>query len=505
LPIVVCLVIALQGDALGGNQFEDQGRQGAGRASPKPSLDLTENPAAVIVHGAYLPPINNYGQELLAFGDLVGKDVGILHYFIGWYSSSWSWLPSQIESQVPAERRPQIMISWVPRGRNCRTMAPDEPGDWAVNPSLYDIADGHCDDYIRHMAQQLRDLPLTFLIRFGHEMNLQNMEWWVGHYNGDPQLYVAAYRRLHAVFAAEGVANVQWVWSPNYASSPREEWNSLFNYYPGATYVDWVGIIAYNQAAWLGVPWWSLTDLLDSDRWDHVLREVMCRYAKPVILETASVEGSRPGDGTKAAWVQDAYHQLDLFPFVKAVVWFNDFDRHDPSRADFRVVGGSSFDPDPWHEGYAYPLPENDGRWTQAYRSAVAGDKFVSHVPPLADITPPGTFCGDQPAIHVPSAILAAPGESDILHVSAIGLPDDGSLSLDGLPPEVSAEFSQPSLLAPWDDAQIRLDLGHNAQPGSYPLTLKLDTGSTSHEKPTTLRIVEEIHRMYLPLTSKRK
>jgi hypothetical protein len=194
-----------------------------------------------------------------------------------------------------------------------------------------------------------------------------------------------------------------------------------------------------------------------------------------------------------------------LFPFVKAVVWFNDFDRHDPSRADFRVVGGSSFDPDPWHEGYAYPLPENDGRWTQAYRSAVAEDKFVSHVPPLADITPPGTFCGGQPAIHVPTAILAAPGESDILHVSAIGLPDDGSLSLDGLPPEVSAEFSQPSLLAPWDDAQIRLDVGRNAQLGSYLLALKLDTGPTVYEEPITLVIVDETHRMYLPLTSRRK
>jgi hypothetical protein len=503
LAMAVCLMVALQGDALGGNQSQDQSRAGAGPASPENSPNLTENSANVLVNGAYLPPVNNYGQELLAFNDLVGKDIGILHYFFGWYSPSWSWLPSQIVSQVPTDRRPHIMISWEPRGRNCRTMAPDEPGDWAVNTSLYDIAGGRCDGYIRHMAQQLKDLPLTFMIRFGQEMNLQHAEWWVGHYNGDPQLYVDAYRRIHNVFAAEGVANVQWVWSPNYASSPREEWNSLFHYYPGAEYVDWVGIVAFNQAAWLGVPWWSLTDLLDSDTWDHVVREVMCRYAKPILIETASVEGSRPGDGTKAAWLQAAYQQLDLFPFVKAVVWFNDFDYHDPSGADFRVVGGSGFDPDPWHPGYAFPLPQNDGRWTQAYSAAVAREKFIGYVPPLADITPPGTFCGGQPTIKVPSTILAAPGESSVLPVSASGLTEDGNLSLDGLPPQVSAEFSQPSLLAPRDEAQIRLDVGLGAQLGSYPLTLALDTGQGVYETPVTLLIVEEVHRMYLPLTSR--
>ncbi len=268
--------------------------------------------------------------------------------------------------------------------------------------------------------------------------------------------------------------------------------------------MDWVGLSAYNWGVWFNVPWWSLADLLDSDTWSHVLPALSCRYAKPILLEIGTVEGSRPGDGTKAGWVQAGYQWLEQFPFVKAVVWFNDFDVSDPSRADFRVIGGSSKDPDPWHAGYAYPLPVNDGRWTDGYRAAVARTKVVSHVPPLQDITPPGTYCGGQPVINVPSAILATPGESSWLYVSAVGLTEDGSLSLNGLPPEVSAAFGQPSLLAPWDDTQIRLDVGHNAALGSYPLTLRLATASTVYQRPTTLLIVEEIHRTHLPVTRKR-
>jgi hypothetical protein len=352
------------------------------------------------VQGAYIPPINYYGTELLAFNDLVGKDLGIVNYYMGWFFApiTYSWLPNKIEEQMPPERRPQIMLSWVPRGRDCRVHPPDEEVPPESRPevtSLYDIRDGYCDEYIQLVAQELKDLPFTFMIRFAHEMNLEGKPWWVGHFNGDPQLYIDAYRRIYNVFAAEGLSNVQWVWGPNYASNPREEWNSLFHYYPGDAYVDWVGLSVHNWGPWLDVPWWSLTDLIDSDTWDHVLPDLMCHYAKPIILEMGSVEGTRPGDGTKAEWVMDAYQQAEQFPFIQALVWFNDYDFADPDKADFRVVGGSSQDPDPWHEGYAYPLPEGNGVWTQGYISAVAQDGIIDHVPPLEEITPPSTYCGD--------------------------------------------------------------------------------------------------------------
>jgi hypothetical protein len=474
-------------------------------AAPQPNTPVELNAASVIVHGVHLPPINNYGQELLAFNNLVGKDVGILHWYIGWFFAphDYNWLFNQITAQVPANRRPQVMMSWVPVGRNCRVTPPDQTDSTGQNTSLYDIADGHCDGYIRLVAQRLRVLPFTILIRFAHEMNISEQPYWVGHYNSDPQLYIDAYRRIHDVFKAEGVTNVQWVWAPCVASYPDEEWNSIFNYYPGDQYVDWVGLSAYNYAQWKGWPWWSLTDLFDSEMWHYPLLTISCHYAKPILLEIATVEGTRPDDGTKAAWIVDAYQQLDRFPFVKAVVWYNDFDYSDPDQADFRVAGGSSDTPDPWHTGYAFPLPEANGNWTNAYRTAVARDKYVSYLPPLQDITPPTTWCGGEPTIVLPSGILATPGEMVTFGITAVGLPGDAQLRMQGLPPEVTGQLSQDYLLAPWDQGQIELQISPDSPLGSQNLIVIVDCGSVQYTRTVAVRIVDKVHQAFLPAVSK--
>ncbi len=486
-----------------GSSLGEGSAEGSATTEQRSSLTGAGNPADVIVHGAYLPPINHYGTEILAFNDLVGKDIGIINYYVGFYQSSWTWLPSQIQAQVPEQRRPQIMLNWVPKGRNCRTMAPDKPGDWSVNASLYDIVDGYCDDYIRHMARQLKDLPHTFLLRFAQEMNISAALWWVGHYNRDPQLYIDAYHRVYHLFAAEGVTNVQWVWSPSYSSSPREEWNSAFHYYPGDEYVDWVGVVVFNWGKWLGVPWWSLTELLDSDLWDHALPDFMCRYAKPILLDLGTVEGTRSGDGTKAGWVRDGYQALDRYPFVKAVAWFNDWDDHDPGKADFRMVGGSSLDSasDPWHVGYAYPLPKGNGSWTEAYSAAIARDKFVSYVPPLEDITPPTTWCGGEPVFETPDVIYARPGETKTFTISAMGLMEDMNVSLNGLPPLVSVTLSQPFLLKPWDEVQVRLEVDPRASHGASDIAISLNASGNGKQQEisVTFVIADRFYRAYLP------
>ena len=65
--------------------------------------DSPQHPGSGIIHGAYLPPINNYGTEVLAFNNLVGKDLGILMYFPGFYLAphEYWWLPYQLENQIP--------------------------------------------------------------------------------------------------------------------------------------------------------------------------------------------------------------------------------------------------------------------------------------------------------------------------------------------------------------------------------------------------------------------
>jgi hypothetical protein len=503
---ILSLATPLQIIAFGADSGGDPDAHETQTAHPANTLATVVNPTDAIVHGVYLPPINHYGTEVLAFNDLVGKDLGIVHYFTDmyWGASGYDWLVYNIISQIPEERRPAVMFTWVPMGRNCRTTPPDQAGsDPGLVISLYDILDGACDTYFRLAAQELKDEPLTLLIRFAHEMNISGSPWWAGNYNNDTQVYIDAYRHVHDVFESEGATNVQWVWGPSFASYPQEEWNSLFHYYPGDEYVDWVNLVGYNWGQWWSMPWWSLAEIFDSVNWDHVIPEVSCRYAKPIMLETASVEGSRPGDGTKAEWILEAYQQLDHWPFVKAIVWFNDWDRADPTRADFRVVGTSYRDADPWHQGYAFPLPEGNGAWTQAYSEAIARDKFISYVPPLEEITPPTTWCGGEPLLYMLDILFAEPGETQTYTLRAEGLEEDVDVALSGLPSGVTAQLSQSYLLKPQDELEVQIAVSPNRPPGQINYDISLTSPMYDIQQEGVVIVTDKISRAFLPTVCK--
>jgi hypothetical protein len=74
--------------------------------------------------------------------------------------------------------------------------------------------------------------------------------WWYpwGAPQTTPQDFIAAWRHIHKVFAKERAVNVIWSWDPSHqysspkagkVATPASEW------YPGAKYVDWVGLDGY--------------------------------------------------------------------------------------------------------------------------------------------------------------------------------------------------------------------------------------------------------------------
>ena len=83
------------------------------------------------------------------------------------------------------------MVSW-----NGRT--PHDP-EWAS------------DAMIHQRAAALRDLHAPVFLRFYWEMDGSKKAAW----SKSPADYIAAWRHVHAIFAAEGATNVAWVWCPN--------------------------------------------------------------------------------------------------------------------------------------------------------------------------------------------------------------------------------------------------------------------------------------------------
>lgn len=189
------------------------------------------------------------------------------------------------------------------------------------------IAAGALDGYLDRWADGARDSGGPLLVSFGNEMNA---DWfpWSGPANGGdkanaPERFKAAWRHVVARVRERGATNVQWVFQANATSAPAKPWNAMAAYYPGAEWVDWLGLSVYGQLTpgdgdedW--VPW--------ADAMDRAYAEV-CRLdpARPVMLAEWGV-GEFPRDGDKGAWLREAFSRLARgdYPRLKAAVFWHE-------------------------------------------------------------------------------------------------------------------------------------------------------------------------------------
>ena len=110
------------------------------------------------------------------------------------------------------------------------------------NPSrapLSSIAAGNYDGYVRRYATAVKAFGHHVVLSFGHEMNGAWSRW--GSTHATPAQFVAAWRRIHNIFAKQHVRNVTWSWDPSHVGADPRPW------WPGAAYVDWIGIDGYQR------------------------------------------------------------------------------------------------------------------------------------------------------------------------------------------------------------------------------------------------------------------
>jgi mannan endo-1,4-beta-mannosidase len=123
-----------------------------------------------------------------------------------------------------------------------------------LNPkdvSIKQIANGVWDGHITNYAIAVRKFGCTIILSFGHEMNGWWYPWGVEEApkpSTSPATFIKAWRHIHDIFAAQHVANVIWSWDPSHqyqevapgkVATPASEW------YPGANYVDLIGLDGY--------------------------------------------------------------------------------------------------------------------------------------------------------------------------------------------------------------------------------------------------------------------
>ena len=224
----------------------------------------------------------------------LGRPERIVHRF-------YSWTDPLPVSLPYVSAKSTLMVSW--RG-----------------PYHKDVTNGSADKLIASAARRLVERGRPTLLRWGWDMNRDFYKWGGAANNRNPKGYVAAYRRIHGIFADEGADNVSWVWSPNWNSHPDESWNAYENYYPGDEYVDWAGVSGYAQGQAPG-------EIFDAFYATYATR-------KPIMITEVSAVDR--GGSTKPDWIASFRQWVKQHPAVGAVTWF-DTDTHPGSREKWRI------------------------------------------------------------------------------------------------------------------------------------------------------------------------
>jgi glycosyl hydrolase family 26 len=199
------------------------------------------------------------------------------------------------------------------------------------NTSVAAIADGASDAYITQFAKAVHAFGDPIALSFGHEMNGNWYPW--GTTGTTPAEFVAAWQHIHNLFAQAGADNVIWVWNPNVISPMPDV--QLEPYWPGANYVDWVGVTGYFATT-------------GPHTFDGVYGDTMAEIreftTKPFIIAETAVEN---GDSETAS-VDSLMSGVEERSDVLGLVWF-DYDKNGvdwtlETRPDIRAAVAGSLD-----------------------------------------------------------------------------------------------------------------------------------------------------------------
>jgi mannan endo-1,4-beta-mannosidase len=189
--------------------------------------------------------------------------------------------------------------------------------------SLRDVANGEQDDYIRRLAQSIKQSNVPVSFSAFHEFNGDWYDWgYCGKYNAGyaacqknprntPTDFKRAWVRMHKIFTSVGATNAIWLWQANQAGARPNV--PLKPFWPGASYVDWVGVVGYYQNP--------------SKAWIHTFDKIFVPTfvqvrkftKKPIIIpEVGSWASSR-----RNADIKDFLTGIANYPNVIGFEWFN--------------------------------------------------------------------------------------------------------------------------------------------------------------------------------------
>lgn len=209
--------------------------------------------------GVYEPSEASSYQPVTSFGAAVGRQPNIVLYF------------ENIPEKFPAQLAATINV------HGAIPLAQIDPD----HATMAAVANGRYDAYLRSYASAVRAYGHQIIISFAAEMN-GNWDQW-GWQRTPPTTFIRAWRHVVDVFRAQRAYNVVWMWTVNL---PSPTTGPVRNWWPGAGYVDWVGIDGYYL-----VPTQTF-----SNSFQPFITELKKLTGKPILLSETAV-GPEAGQG----------------------------------------------------------------------------------------------------------------------------------------------------------------------------------------------------------------
>ena len=172
--------------------------------------------------GLYPDGVPDSYASVTAFTAATGVKPNVVPYYSGWLE------PFQVTFAATAAQHGAVPLVQM------------DP----TNISLAAIASGQYDDYLKSYAEAVRAFDHPVIFSFGHEMNGGWYSW--GYRHTQAAVFVAAWRHIVDLFRAMRANNVTWLWTVNVLHPHhRIRVPSPAKWWPGSSYVTWVGIDGY--------------------------------------------------------------------------------------------------------------------------------------------------------------------------------------------------------------------------------------------------------------------
>jgi len=191
-------------------------------APPKSSSTHTKLSVKRAYLGLYEPDAPKSFADNEQFATKIGVRPAISLYY-----SSW-WEPFQSHFADTARAHGSVpFVQMIPAGQGV---------------SIKQLIAGQYDNYIRTFASEIAHYNHPVIVSFAPEANGSWYKWGNGKLPASQ--WIAAWRHVVSTFRSQGANNVTWLWTINRWSN-NGRIGTPSKWWPGANYVDWVGIDGY--------------------------------------------------------------------------------------------------------------------------------------------------------------------------------------------------------------------------------------------------------------------